>query len=100
MPPVAFSTPTATSSRARRRSRTQDRQRRGGAAHRQARPALPGTRQTALSDINLIRSTSGNLAPGAAFTGQADFIAELLYNRSAGRREMGVANLGGFPREG
>ena len=35
----------------------------------------------ALSDINLIRTTSGGLAPRGPFTGNADFIAELLKQR-------------------
>jgi starch-binding outer membrane protein, SusD/RagB family len=35
----------------------------------------------ALADINLIRTTSGNLAARGAFVDQADFITELLYNR-------------------
>ncbi len=40
-----------------------------------------GDQVDALADINLIRTTSGNLAARAAFTDQADFITELLYNR-------------------
>ena len=35
----------------------------------------------ALSDINLIRTTSGGLAPRGPFTGNSDFIAELLKQR-------------------
>ena len=35
----------------------------------------------ALSDINLIRTTSGGLAPRGAFVSQADFVAELLKQR-------------------
>jgi starch-binding outer membrane protein, SusD/RagB family len=40
-----------------------------------------GDEADALSDINLIRTTSGNLAARGAFVSQADFITELLYNR-------------------
>ena len=35
----------------------------------------------ALQDINLIRTTSGGLAPRGPFVNDADFITELLYNR-------------------
>ena len=40
-----------------------------------------GDQANALKDINLIRTTSGSLAARGAFTSQADFITELLYNR-------------------
>jgi hypothetical protein len=35
----------------------------------------------ALADINLIRTKSGGLDPRGAFTSEADFVSELLYNR-------------------
>jgi hypothetical protein len=40
-----------------------------------------GDQLGALDDINIIRTRSGGLAPRAAFTSEADFIDELLYNR-------------------
>ena len=40
-----------------------------------------GDATDALADINLVRTTSGGLAARGAFANQADFIAELLYNR-------------------
>ncbi len=40
-----------------------------------------GDQAGALNDINFIRTQSGGLAARGAFTNDADFIAELLYNR-------------------
>lgn len=40
-----------------------------------------GATAAALTDINLIRTQSGGLAARGAFTSDADFITELLYNR-------------------
>jgi hypothetical protein len=40
-----------------------------------------GAPAAALADINEIRTKSGGLAPRGAFTSDADFINELLYNR-------------------
>ena len=40
-----------------------------------------GDKTGALNDINLIRTKSGGLAARGAFTSDADFIDELLYNR-------------------
>lgn len=40
-----------------------------------------GDKADALNDINLIRTTSGGLAARGAFTSDADFVNELLYNR-------------------
>src|SRR5262249_49107858 len=38
-----------------------------------------GDQAGALADINFIRTNSGGLAARAAFTGEADFLAELTY---------------------
>ncbi len=40
-----------------------------------------GDQASALSDINLIRTTSGGLAARGPFTSESDFLDELLYNR-------------------
>jgi len=40
-----------------------------------------GDQTDALTDINEIRTKSGGLAPRGAFTSEADFLDELLYNR-------------------
>ena len=71
-----------------------------------------GDLPTALTDINLVRTTSGGLAPLAAFADQAAAITELLYNKRYSllyegghswidyRRYGRTADLGGFDRPG
>jgi hypothetical protein len=71
-----------------------------------------GDLPTALTDINLVRTTSGGLAPLAAFADQTAAITELLYNKRYSllyegahswidyRRYNRTADLEGFDRPG